>query len=45
MTNFDDLIDSDDLSPEEELRLRRVHELLLQAGPPADLPPALALAP
>ena len=45
MTDFDDLIDSDDLSPEEELRLRRVHELLLRAGPPADLPPALALAP
>jgi hypothetical protein len=45
MTDFDDLIDSDDLSPDEELRLRRVHELLLQAGPPADLPPALERAP
>ena len=41
MTDFRDLVDPDDLSPEEELRLRRVHELLVQAGPPADLPPAL----
>ena len=45
MTDFDDLIDRDDLSSDEELRLRRVHELLLQAGPPADLPPVLADAP
>lgn len=41
MTDFRDLVDPDDLSPEEELRLRRVHELLVQAGPPPDLPPAL----
>jgi hypothetical protein len=41
MTNFDDLVGSDDLSPEEELRLRRVHDLLLAAGPPAELPPGL----
>jgi anti-sigma-K factor RskA len=41
MTNFDDLVNSDDLSPEEELRLRRVHDLLLAAGPPAELPPGL----
>jgi hypothetical protein len=41
VTDFRDLVDPDDLSPEEELRLRRVHELLVQAGPPADLPPAL----
>ena len=41
MTDFDELIDRADLSADEELRLRRVHDLLLQAGPPADLPPAL----
>ena len=41
MTDFRDLVDMHDLSPEEEARLRRVHELLVQAGPPADLPPAL----
>ena len=40
MTDFRDLVDPDDLSPDEELRLRRVHELLVQAGPPPDLPPA-----
>jgi hypothetical protein len=38
---FDELIDGDDLTPEEEARLRRVHELLVQAGPPPDLTPAL----
>jgi hypothetical protein len=42
MTNFDDLVDIDDLGPEEELRLRQVHDLLLAAGPPAELPPGLA---
>jgi Anti-sigma-K factor rskA len=31
-----------DLTPEEEARLRRVHELLVEAGPPAELPPDLA---
>jgi len=41
VTDFRDLVDPDDLSPDEELRLRRVHELLVQAGPPPDLPPAL----
>jgi hypothetical protein len=40
--NFDDLIDVDDLEPGEEDILRRVHALLVEAGPPADLPPALA---
>ena len=39
--NFDELVGGDDLTPEEEVRLRRVHDLLVQAGPPADLPPAL----
>jgi len=41
VTEFRELIDPNDLSPEEEARLRRVHELLQQAGPPPDLPPAL----
>ena len=41
MTDFRDLVEPDDLSTQEELRLRRVHELLVQAGPPPDLPPAL----
>lgn len=35
----------DDLEPEERARLERVHELLLAAGPPAELPPSLAAAP
>lgn len=38
---FEDLVGGDDLTPEEEARLRRVHDLLVQAGPPPDLPPAL----
>jgi hypothetical protein len=41
VTDFRDLVEPDDLSTQEELRLRRVHELLVQAGPPPDLPPAL----
>ena len=41
MTDFRDLIDTDDLSLDEEERLRRTHELLLKVGPPAELPPAL----
>lgn len=45
MTSFDDLVGGDDLSPEEEARLRRVHELIVQAGPPPDLPPALERPP
>ncbi len=35
----------DDGPPEELERLRRVHELLVQAGPPAELSPALARPP
>jgi hypothetical protein len=38
---FDDLIGGEGLSAEQEARLRRVHDLLVQAGPPPDLPPAL----
>ncbi len=40
MTDFDDLV-GNDLTAEEEARLRRVHELLVQAGPPPEPPPAL----
>jgi hypothetical protein len=39
--NFDDLAGGDDLSPEEAARLERVHELLVAAGPPPELPPHL----
>ena len=45
MNRFDEFIGGDDLSPDEEARLRRVHDLLLQAGPPPDLPPALERPP
>ena len=45
MTEFDDLVDIEGLGPEEEARMRRVHDLLVQAGPPMDLPPALDRAP
>jgi hypothetical protein len=41
VSDLRDLIDFDDLDPEEELRLLRTHDLLLQAGPPAELPPGL----
>jgi hypothetical protein len=39
--DFRDLV-GEDLGAEEEARLRRVHDLLLQAGPPPEVPPALA---
>jgi hypothetical protein len=45
MTDFNDLIDTDGLDPKEEARLRRAHALLVQAGPPPDLPPALEAPP
>ena len=32
-------------SPDERKRLQRVHDLLLEAGPPPELPPSLAEAP
>ena len=41
MNEFNDIVDTTGLSPEEAARLRRVHDLLVEAGPPADLPPAL----
>jgi hypothetical protein len=40
--NFDELAGGDDLSPEEAARLERVHDLLVAAGPPPELPPRLA---
>lgn len=43
--SFDDLIGSEGLSPEDELRLRRVHDLLVEAGPPPDLSPELESVP
>jgi hypothetical protein len=42
--NFRDLI-GDDLTREEAARLERVHALLVEAGPPPELPPDLADAP
>ena len=42
--DFRDLI-GDDLPAEERARLERVHELLVEAGPPPELPPALAETP
>ena len=41
MTDFHDIVDTDGLEPEEEERLRGVHELLVAAGPPPELPAGL----
>jgi hypothetical protein len=38
--DFRELV-GDDLSPEERARLERVHDLLVAAGPPPELPPQL----
>jgi hypothetical protein len=43
--SFDELIGTEGLSREEEATLRRVHELLVAAGPPPDLSPDLSLPP
>jgi hypothetical protein len=45
MSDFRDIVGTDDIDPDEEARLRRVHDLLMQAGPPPDLPPALEHTP
>jgi hypothetical protein len=45
MTDFHDFIDTAGLDPEEEARLRRAHDLLVQAGPPPDLTPGLEVPP
>lgn len=42
--NFRDLF-GDELPSEERERLERVHDLLVEAGPPPELPPSLAEAP
>ena len=42
--HFDDLIDAD-VPADERARLRRVHDLLVAAGPPPDVPKALSSAP
>ena len=42
--NFDDLI-GDDVDREERDRLRRVHDLLVTAGPPAELAPEIERGP
>ena len=41
--SFDDLMEG--ASPEEQARLQRVHDLLVAAGPPPELPPSLEEAP
>jgi len=41
---FRDLL-GDDLPAQDRARLERVHELLIAAGPPPELPPSLAEAP
>jgi hypothetical protein len=43
--SFDDIVGTEGLSREEEAKLRRVHELLVAAGPPPDLSPDLSLPP
>jgi hypothetical protein len=43
--DFDRLVDPSDLSPEDEARLRRVHAMLIEAGPPQELPDAIGRAP
>jgi hypothetical protein len=42
--DFRDLV-GDELSPDEEARLRRAHDLLVAAGPPPELPQKLAEPP
>jgi hypothetical protein len=45
VSDFDEMVDREGLAHDEEVRLRRVHDLLVQAGPPADLPPGLERPP
>lgn len=42
---FDDLVDVTGLEPDEVRSLRRLHDLLVEAGPPAELPEKLLRAP
>jgi hypothetical protein len=39
---FEDLVDLSGLSGDDESKLRRVHDMLVAAGPPADLPVELS---
>src|SRR5262245_50786269 len=43
--DFDNLVDTDGLTPEERRRLAAVHEMLLVAGPPPELGASLEEAP
>ncbi len=43
--DFDELLGGQELAPEERERLRRVHESLLAAGPPPELPAGLRAPP
>jgi hypothetical protein len=45
VSDFRDLVDTGSLTPEELARLERVHDLLVQAGPPPELPPSLVEPP
>jgi hypothetical protein len=40
--DFDELVGGEDLDAEESARLQRVHDMLVAAGPPPELPPRLA---
>jgi anti-sigma-K factor RskA len=42
--DFRELVGGEDLSPDEAARLERVHDMLVAAGPPPELPPRLAEA-
>ncbi len=43
--DFDQLVDVADLSAEDRARLERVHEMLVAAGPPPELPGEIAAPP
>jgi hypothetical protein len=43
--DFEHLVDPTELSPEDEARLRRVHSMLIEAGPPQELPASIGRAP
>ena len=45
MSSFEDFVDVEGLDPDERERLRRVHQLLLEAGPPPELPLSLEQPP
>jgi hypothetical protein len=43
--DFEEMVDLTGLGPEETARLRNVHDMLVAAGPPAELPADLGTAP